>query len=140
MFRTFKTLLLMAFIMISTVGFVMSTLSCFGGLFVGEAVLPSWIFGALFGIPIVFIPAVAIAIAKTVRYKGEEYRYGIRFWPAIKNIPKQFAVAIYVLALNLAIMILLKFLGHGEDSLVISSGMMLFYYIPTIIYLSCLKR
>lgn len=140
MFRTIKMLLLIVFTIISTLGLIISTLSYFGTMFVGDAALPKWIFGTLFGVPIVFIPAVAIAVEKTVRYKGERYKYGIRFWPAIRKIPKQFAIAIYIFALNLAIMILLNYFGHGKDSLVLSSGIMLFYYVPTIIYLSSFKN
>lgn len=138
MFRIIKIFLLVLFIIISTVGFIMSTWGYFGVILIGEAALPKWIFAPIFGIPIVFIPAIIVAIGKTVKYNGE-CRYGIRFWPAIKNLPKQCAIIIYVLSFNIAI-ILIIYSGHGKDSLAISSSMMLFYYLSTIIYLSSLKN
>lgn len=140
MFRVIKMLFLVVFFAISVIGFLVSTFAYFGILLFGENALPLWIFSVLFGIPIVFIPAILIGIVKTARYKGKEYRYGIRFWAAIKNIPNQLAMVIYVLGLNVVIMILLYYYGYGKDSLVLSSGMMLFYYIPFMIYLSSLKR
>lgn len=137
--RAIKMLLLMVFISISALGLVVSTLSYFVILF--ERDLSDWVIAAaIVFIPIVFIPATLIAVAKTAINKNEDYRYGIRFWPAIRNISKQFAVAIYILALNIGLMMLLNYFGFGSDLVVLLSGMMLFYYVPTLIYFSSLKK
>jgi|GEM_PF-3281462 len=139
MLRYIKNIFLILLMFISVIGLLMSIAIYLVILTMSENILPKGIFGVLFAIPIVFIPAVGISIAKTVKYKGKEYKYGIRFWPAIANAPDFFAIIIYVLAINLVVVIMFYSNDYCEDSLVLSSGMILFYYMSTLIYASTIK-
>ena len=139
MLRVIKIIFLILFITISIIGLLMSIIAYFGILLVGENALTSGMLIALIGVPFIFIPAVPITAAKSKRFKGE-YRYAISFWPAIKNIPNQLAIIINVLYINIPIMIFLDYYGFVKDSVVLASGIMLAYYITTMIYLSSIMK
>ena len=139
MIRFIKRLILVLLLLISSIGFLMSILGYFSTLVGFEKAIPQWVFSAIFGIPIVFVPAIIVAVAKTIKYKGE-YLYGIRFYPAIRKAPKLMAIFIYILLGNLIATILIRYLGYGKDLLILSSGMLIFYYIPLLIFLSAVME
>lgn len=129
MIRKILLFLLLPLFLLSAIGFVTSLF-----IFIMTIInkdIPFLAFGVILGIPLFFI-SFLIAIIKTHVNKGDE-RYGLRFWPAVKDAPKCFSIAIHPLVLLVAICI---FLFNKEIASDISSVMMLFYYISTIIYLS----
>lgn len=136
MYKILKITFLVIFILVDAIGFLMTAVGYLGLLTVGESALPLWLFSPLFAIPIVFIPAVGIAIVKILKSKVKKYRYGIHFWPAIRNVPIPLVLMIYLLLFNLIAIIFMRYMGRCKDLNVIASGMLIFYYVPGLIYLS----